>query len=304
MAPFAAPKESSHRILSIGNTASCTATGFLIQFGMCFMVYNACLSIYYLLTIRHNVAPDMMERKERIMHGFCVSWALVCAIIPLPLQIYNENQVGPGCWLSNFPNGCGESPDVECIRGGLVDPSLIGYIIAAPAAVGSLLIVAICNTLVYRIVRQKELRSRQFAHSVNRRQARRSRAIASQATWYVVVFVNSILWQTIMRILDGFDIISVQNESQWTPLILLTQTCSSSAGFGFLLVYIRPRYLRYRQRNEMSRLKSLLTSLSFRSPLPGRRTSSVGVSTDADGYLSRSRSCESNSTGGGEEREL
>lgn len=303
MAPFAAPKASSYRVLSIGNTASCSATGFLIQFGMCFTIYNACLSIYYLLTIRYSVTRDAMKRKERIMHGVCVSWALFCAILPLPLQLYNESQVQSACWLGSFPAGCEASPDVECTRGNIVSPSLIGYIIAAPAAIGSLLIVAICNTLVYRAVRQKELRSRQFAHSVNRRQAKRSRATATQAKWYVVVFVNSILWQLILRLLDASEVISAQNESQWTPFILMSQIFSSSAGFGFLLVYIRPRYLRYRQQDDMSRVKCLLTSLSFRSPPPGRRASSTNaVAPDADGDPSRSRSCESQPTSGGEEK--
>ena len=87
MAPLAPPKDSSPRALSIGNTASCTSQAVLIQTGVGFMIYNACLSIYYVLMIRYNVSKKRMIWREKIMHAMSLLWGIGAAIIPVPLVV-------------------------------------------------------------------------------------------------------------------------------------------------------------------------------------------------------------------------
>jgi hypothetical protein len=89
-------------------------------------------------------------------------------------------------------------------------------------------------------------------------------AIASQAKYYVAIFLNSFIWQYALRLFDQFHLITADNESSWVVMILLTQFFSGSTGFGFLLTYIRPRYLRYRYRGN-SRIKAFGLALSFKS---------------------------------------
>ena len=296
MAPIAPPESSSPRALSVGDTASCTAQGYFIQVGIGFMVYNACLSIYYLMTIRYNVPKERLVWKEAIMHGVSLIWGLGVAIVPIPMQLYNELGVGSGCWIGQFPQYCEtEQNPVPCTRGANIDPTIVGYAIAGLPAIASFLVVITCNVLIYLTVRKSQATTTRYSIGVvNDRQKKRTEAIASQATCYVVVFVNSMFWQLLLRNLDGFDIITFENESSFTALIVLAQFCSAFTGFGFLLVYTRPRYLRYRARN-LPRLHALATSLSFRkAPLragEGRRVNSMQASTgDADGFSARRRS--------------
>ena len=268
MAPLAPPKDSSPRALSMGNTASCTTQAFLLQIGVAFMIYNACLCVYYLLTIGYNVSQSRMIWRERIMHIVCLIWGIGAAIIPIPMEIYNENGVGNGCWLGRFPQYCEtEQNPVPCLRGADIDPALVGYIVAGLPAIASIVIVAVCNIMIYRAARKQGEATRRFAiESLPPNQTpERTRDIAAQATWYVVVFLNSLFWQLLLRFLDAADVITWENESSYTALILLGQFFSSSSGFGFLLVYVRPRYLRYRKK-EIPRLTALAVAMSFRRP--------------------------------------
>lgn len=298
MAPIAPPEASSPRSLSLGDTASCTAQGYFIQVGVGFMVYNACLSIYYLMTIRYKIPNERLVWKEAIMHGVSLVWGLGVAIVPIPMQLYNELGVGSGCWIGRFPQYCEtEENPVPCTRGANIDPTIVGYAIAGFPAAASFVVVIMCNVLIYLAIRKSQATTTRYSIGIiSDRQKKRTEAIASQATWYVVIFVNSVFWQFLLRILDAFDVITFQNESSFTVLIVLAQFFSAFTGFGFLLVYARPRYLRYRAR-ELPRLRALATALSFRkAPLgagEGRRrfNKSMPASTGgADGFKARSRS--------------
>lgn len=271
MAPFAAPRDSSQRELSIGNTASCTAQAFLSQVGVGFYFYNACLSISFMLTIRYNVSKRRMIWREAIMHAVSLLWAFGSAIIPVPLELYNEFAVGSGCWLGWFPQYCGQDDTgIECIRGQKADPVLFAYIMMGFPVMASLVVVIVCNAMVYLAVRKTEVTmTRRYSIGNDDRQAKRSAAIAGQATCYVAIFLNSLIWSLLLRILDSLDVITTENESSWTAMILLAQFFSASSGFGFLLVYIRPRYLRNLTR-PMTRSQAMTTALSFREAPPGQ----------------------------------
>lgn len=266
MAPLAPPKDSSPRALSIGNTASCTSQAFFLQAGIAFMIYNACLSIFYLLTIGHNVPQRRMIWRETIMHVVSLIWGLGAAIIPIPLEIYNEIGVGSGCWIQRYPVACEtEENPVPCSRGANIDHTMVGNILAGVPAVVSLLTVIVCNFLIYRAVRQRELASNRFSigHRRIERMQERTRAIAAQARWYVIIFVNAHIWEMIFALLEQIHVITKENESSFTALILLSQFFAASNGFGFLFVYVRPRYLRLRKRN-VAPLLAVYTALSFR----------------------------------------
>ena len=268
MAPLAPPKDSSPRALSIGNTASCTSQAVLIQTGVGFMIYNACLSIYYVLMIRYNVSKKRMIWREKIMHAMSLLWGIGAAIIPIPLDIFNELGLGSGCWIHQYPIDCGkEANPVPCERGGNIDTTTAGSILTGVPAISSILIVLFCNALLYTTVRGREVESSRFSvNEVPRRSSRmreRTKEIAAQATWYVIIFANSHIWEMIFALLHQADVISSESESNFTALILVAQFFASSSGFGFLLVYVRPRFLRLRKRN-VSRFKAVYIAMSFR----------------------------------------
>lgn len=273
MAPFGAPAGSSPRHLSFGNTQTCSLQGFLAQAAVGTILYNASLSVYYVKLIRYKFSNARIVHSEYIMHFISLSYGIGVGLVPLVFEFYNEMGVGSGCWLAYFPQDCSTTEGVECTRGNggpIGEVYIFAYIIAGIPAVTSLATIIICNTLVYLTVRTLERRMSQYSISntvsavANTQQEKRTVAIASQAKYYVSIFVNSFLWQYLFRMLDQFDVITVENESSWTPMILLAQFFSASAGFGFVLTYIRPRYLRYRGRGK-SRMRAFGLALKFKS---------------------------------------
>ena len=296
MAPLAPPRDTSARSLSIGNTASCTTSAFLLQVGIGFPIYNACLSIFYMLTICYNMKKkeDMLWR-EAVMHFVALTFAFGTAFIPVPLTMYNELSVGVGCWLVNLPEDCARNPNVDCIRGSemsVITPSLLGYSFAGGPAVVSMFVVIWCNTRIFCTSRRLDRRLRRYTISGSNRypdqQARRTALIASQAMYYVIVFLNSMTWQMILKVLDNFDIIRPDNETFWTTLIMFAQFFSSSAGFGFLLTYVRPRYLRYRERNFTRRQAMFLALMSSKEQRLSRAPS-VNPRSDSSDSLDLSK---------------
>jgi hypothetical protein len=294
MAPFAPPKDSSPRALSIGNTASCTSQGFLIQTGVGFMIYNACLSIYYVLMIRYNVSKKRMIWREKIMHAMSLLWGIGAAIIPVPLDIFNELGLGSGCWIHQYPIDCGkEANPVPCERGGNIDTTTAASILTGVPAVSSILIVLVCNALLYTTVRGREVAS-QFSDSVvprrSNRMRERTKEIAAQATWYVIIFANAHIWEMIFALLHQAEVITSDNESKFTALILVAQFFASSSGLGFLLVYVRPRFLRLRKRN-VSRFTAVCIAMSFReTPHSAMRSSHRHSGGNASGSSSNNDS--------------
>ena len=278
MAPLAPPKDTSPRDLSIGNIASCTAQGFFIQTGVGFMIYNACLSIYYVLIVRYNVSKKHMIWREKIMHAVSLLWGFGAAIIPIPLEIFNELGLGSGCWIHQTPIDCGtEVNPVPCTRGGGIDTTTAGAILTGVPAVSSILIVLFCNALIYITVRGRELESSRFSVVVasrrNSRMRERTKEIAAQATCYVAIFTWCHIWEMMFALLHQADVITAANESNFTALILVAQFFASSNGLGFLMVYVRPRFLRLRRR-DVSRIKAIYIAVSFQeTPHSAMRTS-------------------------------
>jgi hypothetical protein len=122
--------------------------------------------------------------------------------------------------------------------------------------------------MVFSAVRKQEVATRRYAVGNLGRRGRlqqRLNATAAQASWYVVVYLNSLFWQLLLRFMDSSDAITWTNESSFTCLILFAQFFSASSGFGFLMVYVRPRYLRHRQK-KLSPLVAMAVALSFRKP--------------------------------------
>jgi hypothetical protein len=256
------------------------------------------------MTIRYNVTETIMARREPYMHCISLFWGFVVSFIPIPMELYNEMGIGGGCWLGRFPQYCDrEGSTIPCTRGTLINPNIVGYIIAGLPAIISLIVVIVCNRLIYSAVKSRSVPSSSPSRTIsimNDRVRKRTEAIASQATWYVIIFVNTVMWQMLLRVLDGLDIITDANESTFTPLIVLAEFFSGFSGFGFLLVYIRSRYIRYRSKN-LSRMSSLLATLSLknshlkecqqRARIPDNALASDNIPIDSSNQISSSQNC-------------
>ena len=73
-----------------GTTQTCTAQGFFLQLGLAVPMYNASLSMYYLLVIKYNM-PDAKLRKrvEPSMHAASFLLAGGTAFAAIGLDLFN-----------------------------------------------------------------------------------------------------------------------------------------------------------------------------------------------------------------------
>jgi hypothetical protein len=152
--PVLVPKDSSQRSIALGSTATCSASGFFAQFGISVFLYSAMLSIYYVLTIRYSVTMSHMIRREKIMHCVAIFYPLLTAFSGLPLGLYNEIDIGLGCWINDFPDECTVNGRGACVRG--YNAFLYGYFFSLIPAVMSFLVVLFSNVLIFLRARHVE----------------------------------------------------------------------------------------------------------------------------------------------------
>jgi len=147
--PFLAPADTSERIWSIGNDASCTFLGFLNQFALSAILYNAMLSFYFLLTVKYKVKRKEFAHKYEIyMHVLCLTFGVGTGGLGLFIGLYSEVDVGYGCWVNDYPKGCAEPGGPPCTG------QYYGIVYAALPGVFTFLSLAINNCCIYLYVRK------------------------------------------------------------------------------------------------------------------------------------------------------
>lgn len=236
--PFLVPQATSQRVWAIGNDATCTALGAFAQLSMSSIWYNGMLSYYFLLTIRFGVKENTFaKRYEPAMHALATGWPLVTSIVGAVLGFYHETELGAGCWISDYPDGCLDDTG-EC-KSPLIAWGFSGIWVAF-----MLVSIVVNNIIIYRYVRRLLMQSMQS--SMNRvAQNKRIKEVATQATLYVLAFTCTFIWTVVLRIMEGlrFD---AEDEAQLFPLLIVQNIMVPSTGVFNLIVYLWPRYKRVR----------------------------------------------------------
>lgn len=99
LAGFLRP-QGSIRAWAFGNDATCTATGFLIQFSWSGMIYYNMLSLYFLLSTRFGMKNTTIARRiEPIMHIISTGYPFITGVVGVLLDMYSETSVSFGCWV-------------------------------------------------------------------------------------------------------------------------------------------------------------------------------------------------------------
>jgi len=102
------PRGSPDIIWAYGNRATCTAQGFFLTLGSAVPLYNAMLSIYYLLVINYNYSDTKLRSfVEPAMHLFCFVWAFGTALYSSLAGLMNNADLW--CWIAPLPRGCLDS---------------------------------------------------------------------------------------------------------------------------------------------------------------------------------------------------
>jgi hypothetical protein len=278
LAPFLTPKDASQRITALGNDATCNMGGFLWQFSYSTYWYNGLLSFYYLTTIVYGWPEDRFKKLAPYLHGLCIGFPLVTAFLGSANEWYGPNEIGPGCWVNDYPRDCGGDPGdtgEECMS------DVIAWGIGGIPVALLFLGVFGSNLVIYRHVRATLFRSLRHSLVVDS-QTKRVHQVAVQCFLYVMAFWLSGCSILVVRNIEssGYD---AANENRIYPLLLLQAVLPPSTGFWNMIVYLRPRYLRCHEefpsesrlwafrRAVFGALVGPESTMTFPNPNPNRR---------------------------------
>jgi hypothetical protein len=149
---FLLPSDTSKRVWAFGTDGTCTALGFLSQFSYAISFYNAHLSFYFLLRARFRFTNHYIARKvEPWMHTTAMLFPLVTALTGAAMDIYNELDLGQGCWITEFPKDCGYGPGKT---GEVCRTDLLSWVFGGIPAILSFVVIVLNNLLLFVFVRK------------------------------------------------------------------------------------------------------------------------------------------------------
>ena len=182
----------------LGNTTTCDMQGFIVLFGVVFMVScNGSLCVYYACAIAFRMkAKNIRRYVEPLLYIIPFTVALVLSIIALRQELYNPWHPRPWCGLGVYPVKCLDDPAVECIRG---EKKILKRVIHSSIITIASSMTIVCVSLgcvVWRVVdTDREMAAvANFYHARNcdhenfptiARQQRNTRAVLWQALAYV-----------------------------------------------------------------------------------------------------------------------
>jgi hypothetical protein len=251
---FLLPKETSQRILAFGNDASCTALGFGQQFALSSSWYNGALSTYFMMTVKFGISQTDFARKfEAWLHILSIFYPLITAIVGAILGVYHEIKVGIGCWVAEYPEGCGCNAELD-EHGECCISSIIGWVFGGAPAILVFVAILVNNLLVFLHVRRTIHRGRRHtieavqSHTIQSHdpQIKRIQMVASQAFLYVVAYLLTYCPILTIQILEAYGFYP-KDEARFFPLFLINAVFFPLQGFLNMFIYVRPTYLKARK---------------------------------------------------------
>ena len=251
---------------ALGNWQTCSFQGWAIQLSTAVPLYNASLSIYFLMTIRHQgktprssfagpgsnqaVKWTAIQIAEPLFHLVPWTVGLVTAFLALARGWYNPLVIPEvGCWVDHYPAGCVESAEdeIECTRGisNAADLQRAVIMLSFWPLIAACSIVFVANVAIFVTVVIQERKLKNYGQSGNdSRSKEQIRTVAFQNFLYVLAMVNTVLW---VLLADVAVYIGSIPPATIYPLHLLYVLTFPMQGFWNFLVYIRRRYLRLRR---------------------------------------------------------
>lgn len=244
-----------------GNDGTCTAKAFFTVLSAApAVMLNAGVAVYYILLVRYKLAEEKLEKLQPWLL-FPFIFGLVGAVTCLLFGLYHPFQQF-GCFVT-YP------PDCESAASGCDQPVHqlrlaflhVPYWISFGIGLG-------CMVLLYATMSSPQepdaLRDSRNRHAAlwfmiresgqDDSQTTRARRMAKQAFWYLLAFFFTYIFATVREIIEA-----TGSQAPFALAVLATITLPTRGLFN-AMIYIRPRYLRNREKNpEMSRWWALMT---------------------------------------------
>lgn len=202
--------------------------GFVVQH------YYVALSIYVFMALKHEFRIKEIKWIEKYLH-------IGVFIFPLSSSTFlaakdHLNPVGFFCWINSYPQGCDEKKYGPCTRG-MKDNLIYMFLLGALPTVLNLIVATVIIIACYlneqlkyrRSSRIEKLRGKLIILEQARRQ--KSKLIAKQGAWYLVIFYFSYLPLFTAIIVSKF-------KSSFFPTLLLGSIFLPTDGLFFAIAYI------------------------------------------------------------------
>jgi len=234
------PRETSQWVWAVGTQATCTGLGTLLQFSFAQFWYAGMLSFYFLFVIRYGWREERFARRvEPAMHVLAIGVPVITGIAGAVIGIFNEMEVGPGCWIADYPQNCGTSPGES---GKTCRSTYYGYGFAGIPVLMVILCLCVNHFSIFFYVRQTTRRTLQSSMRGAEASRRQTRAVATQAFLYVGAFVICYVWPTILRVIESAPFyFRAKDQDRLFPLLCLQSLFLPLQGFLNLAVFLRPR---------------------------------------------------------------
>ena len=212
-------------------------------------MYNASLALYYVLVIAKGWSTKDISKVEPFFHAHALIWGAGTAIASLALTLFN--QVGWDCWITAAPLGCQESwnsPDgtTTCTRGD--NGSLYQWAFYYAPLWVVLVFVTVMMHWIYSSVRAQDIKVSKYSigsilQVSGKAEVANHKRIASQALAYLGAFYLAWFFPTL------FQLVIVISGKYPFPLLFLTALFVPIQGVFNLIVFIAPKFERYRRRH-------------------------------------------------------
>jgi hypothetical protein len=252
-----------------GTTETCTALGFFVTLALGGWIYNAGLSIYYVMVIRYGITESAVSKRfEPTVHVLAFVIPMILGISGLFLTVFNPILPGPevGCFAWPYPASC--LYDVPtCERGRYYGQWSWTFYAMQCTCVA---IVMAMSILLYWTIRKQYRSSTRYASGESAQMRDRSRAVAWQAFLFALACFYANIWNILIVVTY------THGPDALFKFVLLNGLFGYPAqGFFNFLIYISPRYHRIRHRApEYGRLKALYEVIFRYNEEDNRRGSS------------------------------
>ena len=244
----------------------CSLNGFGTMMSVSAPLYNAALSIYFVLYIRFGVLESFLRKKfEPYIHTICIVYPMFLAISGVFLSIYNPS-IDPGagnCVAEKYPHDCG-SKEVPCLRGEHAETFV--WLSSGIPLLLVFLILVFSNLIIFFFVRSIESNSNKYQprNQIRRmsgvslkngqsksfpipnksKNSSKTYLVASQSFLYVFAYFLCWIWTLITRALH---MVGNREATAICTFEIIKHIFLPMQGFFNFLVYVRPKYLNWRK---------------------------------------------------------
>ena len=245
-----------------GNTSFCSLQGFMNYIGYsCFVLYDAMLSIYFVLVIIHNINITTIQRKvEPYFHSITLVYSLSSGLFLWATNNFNFS--GNVCSIAPLPRDCITNSIVECVHGKLAY-KYRWFLVFVPLLFSFITIIFCMSYLIYSVRRQFN-RSRRY--QFNTPQTLQTTTViapeldketTTQALLYIFGFFITYFFQ------GTYQIIKQEMEKEILWLEVLGLTLLPLQGLFNFLIFLTPRVKAICRRNqEMSYFRAFLVVIT------------------------------------------